>query len=756
MMISACAIGARVSAAEAPGEPSATVQEVIVTAQKRAQNINDVGMSINAVSGEALVTRGAQDPAQLTRVVPGFQYNANAFGTPIYSLRGVGFQDSTLAASPTVTVYTDEVPIPFSAETIGAGLDVERLEVLKGPQGTLYGENATGGALNFITAKPTRTFQAGLDASYGRFSTADVSGYVSGPLGDTLSARLSVRALEGGNWQKSYTTGATLGQQNLLQGRLLIDWRPIDRLRFSLNLNVWQDRSDSPAPQLIGVVGLGSNAALLPALVAYPDAPQNARAADWDPNRPYARNNIFYMGALRADYDVTSDVLFSLISSVQRYTRHQPIEADGTTLQDLYLVSHGSIDTWYEEARLAGSFDHRGHWIVGANYEDDKVYDAFFEQFGDSTSRSIFGFPLDQTGNFTDQHAQTYAAYASGDYDIVKGLTLQGGVRYTKADRGFTGCSYDTNGQAAAIFDFLQQILKGGSYIPIPKGGCINLDANHDPALASGRLDQDNVSWRVGLNWKATPDTLLYANVSQGYKAGSYPTLSASSTSQFVPVVQESLIAYEAGFKSTLVDHTLQLNGAVFYYDYRDKQILGRINDPVFGPLLTLVNIPKSHIIGAELQAQWRPISGLTITPDFTYIYSRVDGDFINYDQFGVLQNFTGEAFPYTPNYQASVDAEYTWTINDQLSGYVGGDLSYQSVTNGALGNASILEIKPYTLLDLRLGVQSRSGAWRLGLWGRNVTDTYYWTTAIRDNDTINRYAGMPATYGVSFDYRFR
>ncbi|WP_293900184.1 TonB-dependent receptor plug domain-containing protein, partial [Phenylobacterium sp.] len=248
-----------------PAASASTLQEVIVTAQKREERINDVGMSITAISGDDLAQRGLQDPTLLSKAVPGFEYNTNAFGHPIYTIRGVGFQDSTLAASPTVTVYTDEVPIPFSAETIGVGLDVARLEALKGPQGTLYGENATGGALNFIAARPTDRLAAGADASFGRFATLETSGFVSGPISDTLKARFAARVVEGGNWQKSYTSDATLGQKNLLQGRLLLDWTPSQRFRISLNLNAWQDRSDSPAPQLIGVVGLGANAALLPA-----------------------------------------------------------------------------------------------------------------------------------------------------------------------------------------------------------------------------------------------------------------------------------------------------------------------------------------------------------------------------------------------------------------------------------------------------------------------------------------------------------
>ena len=165
-----------------PIDNGTQIQEVVVTAQKRAQNINNVGMSITAISGSALVQQGVSSTADLAKVVPGLTFEPSPFNTPVYTLRGVGYYDSAVSASPTVAVYTDEVPLPFSAMTKAAGLDLERVEVLKGPQGTLYGENTTGGAINYIAAKPTKTYEAGFDAGYGRFNTADVQGYLSGPV----------------------------------------------------------------------------------------------------------------------------------------------------------------------------------------------------------------------------------------------------------------------------------------------------------------------------------------------------------------------------------------------------------------------------------------------------------------------------------------------------------------------------------------------------------------------------------------------
>ena len=179
-------------AAETTAGPS-TVTEVIVTAQKRQENIQNVGMSIQAASGDKLVKMGVTDTESLAKIVPGFQFTPTYYGTNVFTIRGIGFQDTSLAGSPTVSVYLDEAPLPFSALTNGATLDVQRVEVLKGPQGTLFGNNATGGAINYVANKPTDTLQYGATLSYGTFNDTDIQGYISGPLMDGLDVRLALR-----------------------------------------------------------------------------------------------------------------------------------------------------------------------------------------------------------------------------------------------------------------------------------------------------------------------------------------------------------------------------------------------------------------------------------------------------------------------------------------------------------------------------------------------------------------------------------
>jgi outer membrane receptor protein involved in Fe transport len=737
-------------------EDSSGTGDIVVTAQKRSENINSVAMSITALGGDDLLQRGVTDASQLVKVVPGFNFTQTGYATPVYTIRGIGFQENSLAASPAVSVYVDEIPLPFPAETEGVGLDLERVEVLKGPQGTLYGQNSTGGAVNYIAAKPTDTFTAGLSGTYGRFNALNAQAFISGPVTDTLKMRLSGQMVSSNDWQKSYTRSDTLGQQNKLVGRLLLDWQPASRLKITANLSGWRDRSDSMAAQAIGIFPQIATTPLPPALEAYPLAPGNARAADWDPGVSFKRHNSFYNLSLRADYDLTDDITFSSISAYQKYKRDQPVDTDGTAFQNFHVLETGRISTFFQELRLGGTLGGSGHWIVGANYERDGVHDTNLIRYAQSSSNVALGLPLTASVNQNYQRVKTVAVYGSADYEILPDLTLEGGLRYTKVKRDFSGAGCDSgNGEGAAVINTLASLFTG-SLGPLTPGSCGTIRADDfSVGIITDTLDQDNLSWRAGVKWQAGPAALLYANISRGYKSGSYPTLSATISTQFTPVTQESVLAFEAGTKLSLIDRTLQFNLAGFHYDYSNKQIRGKLPDIVFGNLEALVNIPKSHITGFEASASWRPVTGLTIAPSVTYVASRIDGDFFNYTPLGVYQRVSGERFPYTPKWSANADVEYRWDLNGSLSAYAGGNVNYQGSTNGGFGELPQIRIRSYTLLDLRAGIEAQDGKWRLGVYGQNVTNVYYWTSASHIVDTITRFAGMPATYGVSFSVRY-
>lgn len=738
---------------EAPAavEPSHVEDgEIIVTAQKRAESVNDVPMSISAVSGSQLASRGITDTADLAKVVSGFTFNTDARGAVVYTIRGIGFQESTVAASPSVTVYVDEIPLPYALTTLGASLDLERVEVLKGPQGTLYGQNATGGLVNYIAAKPTDDFSAGANIRYGRFNTADINGFVSGPLSDTMRIRVSARSLQAGAWQKSYTRVDEIGKKNQLYGRILLNWDATDRLSIALNLNGWRDRSESPVSQLRLVSHQNPDPTRwFSGLIGYPTAPANARAADWTPGTDYRRDNRFYQASLRADYALTDDLKLTSLTSYQDYKLDMPLDNDGYSFRDIYLLRTGKVQTWFQELRIGGDLGSRGNWIIGANYQHDDTFESAFLDITESSQRHLGGTIV----NDNKQIVETKAIYGNVDVPITDMISVNGGIRYTSQDRSYAGCSRDSGtGRTSAVFNALTGVPNN-----FGPGDCITLITTTTGGLVRSRLDQNNLSWRAGVRFEPSRELMLYANITRGFKAGSYPTVTATRAGQLEPVVQERVTAYEAGTKATLFDRALQLNGAVFYYDYKDKQIRGRRDVPPFGALEGLINIPRSHVLGAEVSATIRPYAGLTIAPSVSFVKSKIEKPFVNFraDGFPPAVELGGEAFPYTPKWTGSSDAEYRWGLNANLDAFVGGTMTFQSHTYGGFGELADYRLRSYALLDLRAGIESADRRWTASIWGQNVTNTYYWVAANRLQDAVVRNAGMPVTYGISLGWRY-
>jgi outer membrane receptor protein involved in Fe transport len=758
--------------AKAPAEGRSPTEyaDIIVTANKRNQNINDVGLSITALGGEELIGRGVSSPTDLGKIVPGLTVQPSPFNTPVYTLRGIGFYETTLSAAPTVAVYTDEVALPFSATTRGVAFDIERVEVLKGPQGTLFGNNTTGGAINYIAAKPTDAFSAGADASFGRFSTFDVQGFVSGPLSDTLKARLAVRTVQSGPWQKSFTRDAELGKMNQFQGRLQLQWDPSDKMRFLLNVNGWTDNGDTQAAQLIEDTCGASRAGTCGSpdadnFRAYPRSPRNARAADWGNGifgRRPARDDRFFQASLRADIDLNDDLTLTSVTAYSDYKTDSVQDFDGTTYFSVDTNTTGYIHDFAQELRINGRYN-RLNFILGGNYNKATTYDRLFYNFSEGpSSNPLYMIPGAPRGlltfNYSNQDVTTWALFGNVEFQLSDRLTLLGGARYTKSNRDFEGCTNDFGGGTAIWWN----AIFGTNVQP---GGCLTFTSTFpvifDPAVFD-KLDEDNVAWNVGVNYKTAGDTLLYTRVSRGYKSGSFPTASVASYTGYTPVKQESVTAYEAGFKAPLFDRALELTAAAFYYDYKDKQLRGRKPDPVFGTLDGLVQIPKSRVQGVEMSLLARPVLGLTLSGGATYISTKIK-DYTGFDAFGQTANFKGQKFPFAPKLTFIADAEYKFPFSSSAEGYFGVSLTYNSKTSSALANTDTaflsqddrFDMRSYALVDLRAGFEVPASKVRAGIYVRNVGNVYYWTNVQDNLASISRFAGMPRTYGVQVSWRY-
>lgn len=814
-------------------DESVGIQDIVVTAQKRSETANRVGMSITAISSDTLTKANVVAVSELAKVVPGFTFTEAPRGAPVFAIRGIGFQDSTVGSASTVALYLDEVPISFPMEARFPALDLERVEVIKGPQGILFGQNSTGGAINFIAAKPTEDLHAGMDLSYGRFNLIQGSAFISGRVAENVKMRLSVTGVHSGGWQSNrwlngrqgvvyqnladstsplvpITLGRdyqnSLGAKRGFAGRLITEWDPTDALKVTLNVNGWFDKSDSQAAQLLYAHPLLATVPYVP-YDLYPTPPRNARDADWDPYpnnyrlpgsfgraEPLRHDDTFFQASLRLDYSLSDQLRLTSISALSRYKQNFALETDGTALSDFQIGNTARARSFTQEVRLTGDYDNI-KFIIGGNYERHNV-DQEDRYYFDLSSVNLGLFNAVDSHGFFREPIRTIAAFGNMDFKPTDIITLHAGVRYTKDKRSYTGCTADTgSGSIGNAFNILIPLINppGAPFTPIQPGGCYTSNQLSDPALvtvsnpqglynapglAHFKLNEDNVSWRLGVDLQATPTTLLYANVSKGYKSGGFPAVNVASNVQLEGVKQESILAFEAGVKASLFDRRVQINLAGFYNDYRNKQLRGRILDPFgyFGVLDKLLNIPKSRVYGADFQVQVAPTQGLNLNFGGTYTNTRVTGHTDGfYDPAGNQIDYKGLRFPNTPLWSITAGADYETPITASLSAFAGVSMLYQSSTIGLFARpeqisqvdldavvkpgvkipGDAFDIKAYTTVDAQLGVKASDHSWRAWIWGKNIFNTYYWTNATQSLDSIYRLTAMPATYGVSVSFKF-
>ena len=733
----------------------------MVTAQKRVERLVDVPVSVTAVSGDVLTLEHLESPADLRFAVPGFTYRLSQYGTPIYAIRGIGFYDEQVGSSPTVGIYVDQIVLPYSRMAEGAALDAERVEVLKGPQGTTFGQNSTGGLVNYIAAKPTSTPQAALSISEGTFNHLDVEGSVSGPIVNDVEGRFAFQREQSDGWQVSRTRDDRAGRRDFLVARQLIDWTPNEALTVEFNVNGWRDRSDQQVIQARGYLPVNSappdtpvTTATAYALSTYPYYTGNDNTiADWDASLNLARDDRFYQTAVRVEYRLSGATRLVSLTSFASLKTYSPIDTDGTDYPAHFIAQIGAIDTFANENRLEGDGG-VWSWAVGENYSRSRTSD-FEEVTLNGSNAQLGGVHFDSLKLYNKEGIREASVFAHVDFHAPGAITLSSAVRYTAEDIDFSGCMADS-GKPLGF-----RIVLGA--FGIQSGQCITFGPTGKPGLFNSSLDQHNWSYRESLDWKPTDDSLLYASVTRGFKSGSYDSLPAVSYTQLIPVTQESITAYEVGFKAAQPSGLVGVSGAAFYYDYANKQVAGYIEVAPFGNLPNLINIPRSRVIGSELDLTVRPVEGLRATIGAAYLDSKVLGTALVSSPFGNTVNAGGEAFPATPAWQLQSMAEYIRPVNAIWRAYVAANALYRTATNAAFGSASgpvgtqdFFAIRSYGLLDVQLGFRRADGRFGLELYGNNVTGTNYWNNVVHVYDTYGRVAGMPATLGVRVSTHFQ
>ncbi len=761
--------------AQSASPPAAAIDDplsgdIVVTAQKREQLLSDVGLTINVRTGDELRDLGISSTSDLNKMVPALSIvpsNVGLSGAPIYTLRGVGFAEHSISALSAVSVYVDEVPLSYPYMTAGPLLDISRVEVLKGPQGTLYGQNSTGGAINYIANKPTDTFSGGFDMSYGRFNRLELEGFISGPISETLKARLAIKRITADGWQKSRTRPSDrLGEVDQWSGRLLVDWDPSSNFRVRLNLNGWRDHSETLAPQVIGfnpAVGPGAFNNAYPYRNLVADAlvtdDNNIRTTDWSTNVDLRNRNSMKQGSARVEWDLSDAVTLTSLSTYTDLKIFAPHDIDSSDFTFYIYTGLGRIKSFNQELRLSGELGDGLNWLIGANYSHD---DISAEDIAFQPNVTIGFFANVNAANpVTESTRKAKAVFGNFDYELTPQLTLTAGARYTDVDLSYEGCTRDVDGTLAAL-------VRSGT----PVGACVTRHIVTPPigsfGLVTTGLKEDNLSWRVGLNYKPIDGTLIYGLVSRGYKSGDIPTIVALTDVQLQPVRQEELTAFELGFKAR-ISRQFQVNAAMFHYRYIDKQLYAQVFQPLLNSTSELtVNVPKGRINGAEIEANWEPVPGLRLRSGIGYTDSKIGKNAppqVGIDAtpiFPVPSNFlrsftadvSGDPFNLAPKWQANGDAQYEWQIGS-LTAMIGGSATHASSTLQSIGATDVVRLNTHTVFDARIGISNEAAGWHASIWGRNITGERYTVAFLRNFDVTQRFNGMPTTWGASLGYRF-
>jgi len=774
------------------------LEEIVVTAQRRAESINDVGMSIQAIDAESLEALRVTSVRDLTTIVPSFTVSQSYQGVPTYTLRGIGFNTINLSATSTVGTYVDEVAYAYPIMNTGPLMDLERVEVLKGPQGTLYGRNTTAGLINFITAKPTDDFQAGATAEVGNYETYNINGFISGPLTETISARLALSSQNSGEgWQESNSRSERLGEIKKNGARLSLAFDPGESTHIDFSATYWRNETDTVAGQGIGFTpATAASPFNAPGLVNYVagNQPREATNADWAPEAvrganigtglgfqgPLREDNPFTGLKLRLDQDLSETVRLVSLTSYNDFERDALSDWSGVPYEILLQHTTGTIESIAEDLHIEGGDDSM-HWLVGGYYANDKIVDGNRTLLGQNANvtlirtvgQPLLATPFNCCGYTSTDLSQafrsyedighietnTWSVFANGDWRLNEALRLNAGVRYTEDEQKYHGCSRDFNGNMLPNVNVVNRALYLQTYgvfaAPISQGQCNTFDPTTGTfGEVRSTLDEDNLAWRVSLDWNVADQTLMYLSASRGAKAGTTPINAANLARQNAPVKQELLTAYELGLKSTLAQNRVQLNLSGFFYDYQDKQISTYFADPIYTALARLDNVPKSAAYGVEGELTWSPSRSLTLAASALWLHTEIQ-DYIGTNAAGQPQNFDGAEFIYSPEFQGSLSVIFDHEITDALGLQVTLNTRYQSESNTIFEDLPLYALPSYGLVNASIGLHGRDDRWSVTLWGRNLADEYSWSAVASNANVVVRFPNPPLTYGATLGFKF-
>lgn len=709
--------------------PAQGYNEIIVTARKRAESLQSVPLAVTAVDASAIDRNRIVSVDQVARLTPNVDFNAagSVVGTVNMYIRGIGARETEISQDSPIALSIDGVYIPTAAGSLIDVYDVQQIEVLRGPQGTLQGRNATGGAINVVTARPTGEFDGKLALSYGRFEEVNIKGVVNIPIvEDLFSGKMSAFFNDGGNYMRNtvYDGLRTAGGLTNWGGRIGLLFTPSDS--FDAYLTADYVRNKSPQPPARSTEHAGSLVSEVSGVTEFESitcriyghcAPVGKYEVQSDFIEPQTSKN---GGAgLTMNWNLGGAVLTS-VSGFRFVNEHVSLDNDRTPDLIVHIVNRTTrYRSWSEELRIASDSDGPLSYVAGVYLSTTK---ATLVQ-PTITGGALRGLPNEMTRITTprrQQRATSYAAFAQLNYDITDALKATAGARVTRDEKRLTaqpGGEPDRSGTFNANFT--------------------------EPTFEAG------VQYTFG------PDYLAYFRFAQGYRSGGLNG-TVAFLADITPYFPETVNSYEIGLKTQWLNRRLTVNIAGFYYNYDDMQIAENSVAAGTGATITLVkNAGTAKIWGLELEGNYQADDSFSFYWALGYLDTRYGHQLINLGH-GVF-DLADIPLARTPKISGTVGADYRIQLG-QNDGSVtlGADVTFKTrhYTNPEpLPNA---EQKAYALLNASITYRTEDEKYFISLWGENLTNQYYHTQA---EDGSGQYlwqlVGRPRTYGVRVGAEF-
>ena len=696
------------------------IDEIIVTAQKREQSLQDTALAITALTGEGLEDRGIESGYDLQFSVPSLTMGESNVGAAQVTLRGVGMENVFVGGDPGVPIHVDGHYIQDTSYILQDFMDVERVEVLRGPQGTLYGRNAIGGSINIITKRPTETFEAYGGVDVGNYGKRLLQTSISGPLTDALRGRFAISDEKRDGYVENISPlgGQDIKNSDYTSLRGSLEYDLAENVLATFSGYYFENFGNTAVTRKVN-----QKTASLPGFVDYHilnNAQPNPTVSDPRKVRFNISDDVFSKtkgGSVDVEWDL-DDVRFRSLSSYNNSNSLLLTDSDGSDVVTLHDHAKRSHETFSQEFQLLSSADSKSAWILGLFYYDEtsdasEIFDIdnLFIADGSKTILDLT-YDLDSTA---------LGVFGQVEYPLTDKITIVGGLRYNKDKKSYVGA------------------------LLLPVFGL-------DTTFADSE-QWEEMTGKVGVNYHIDDDAMLYASYTTGYKAGGYNNTQPS----YDP---ETVTAYEAGIKGLWFDKKVQTSLHAFYYDYTDKQEFQR--DPAIGAAF-ITNAGVATIWGLELEGTVHTISALMIDASIAYLNAEYDA-FSTEDganpQLG-LQDLSGNKLPRSPEWKLHLGLQYEWTLDlGRLFARV--DTVWVDDQFSAPFNRQDRDfMDSYHRTNAQLSWESNSQLWQSSIYVQNLEDDNVVSNLSDGSATVGLpipiygHYFAPRTYGLKITRKF-